>query len=316
MDVYNLHTMQKEEGVSSPLSVALGNFDGVHVGHAALITRAVEIAKARGIASAVWTFADGADALPNKPAANAITTTEEKLMLIAALGVDYAILESFERVRGYSPERFVKELLIGKCGAVCAVCGFNFRFGAGGLGTGDTLAELMRPYDCIVVPPVYADGIPVSSTGARLLIEAGDMEGAARLLGRPFSIDFPVVHGKKLGRTIGIPTINQQFPDGHVIPRSGIYACNVEIGAERFPGVANVGIRPTIAEDSHTVNCETHIIHYTGWLYGENIKVSFFKRLRDEIKFDSIDALRAQIERDIAGTLDYFSDEQRKECDS
>ena len=136
MDVYNLHTMQKEEGVSSPLAVVLGNFDGVHAGHADLITRAVTYAEAHGIASAVWTFADGAAALPNKPDVPAITTTEEKLALIGALGVDYAILEIFEAVRGYTPERFVNELLIGKCGASAAVCGFNFRFGAVGCGIG------------------------------------------------------------------------------------------------------------------------------------------------------------------------------------
>ncbi len=178
MDVYNLHTMQKEESISSPLSVALGNFDGVHLGHADLITRAVAYAKAHNIASAVWTFADGADALPNKPTASSITTTSEKLALIAELGVDYAILESFHEVRSLTPECFVKELLIEKCGAVCAVCGFNFRFGAGGLGNSDTLCELMRPYDCIVVPPVYHHGKLVSSTSIRLLIESGDMEAA------------------------------------------------------------------------------------------------------------------------------------------
>ena len=121
MDVYNLHTMQKEEGVSSPLAVVLGNFDGVHAGHADLITRAVTYAEAHGIASAVWTFADGAAALPNKPDVPAITTTEEKLALIGALGVDYAILESFASVRGYTPERFVNELLIGACGAAAAM---------------------------------------------------------------------------------------------------------------------------------------------------------------------------------------------------
>ena len=205
MDVYNLHTMQKEEGVSSPLAVVLGNFDGVHAGHADLITRAVTYAKVHGIASAVWTFADGAASLPNKPDARAITTTEEKLALIGSMGVDFAILESFEAVRGYTPERFVNELLIGKCGAAAAVCGFNFRFGAGGIGTGETLAALMAPRPCIIVPPVYVGDMLVSSTAIRACIEAGDMEGAAAMLGRPFSLTAPVVHGKELGRTIGIP---------------------------------------------------------------------------------------------------------------
>lgn len=308
MDVYNLHTNEKEEGVSSPLSVALGNFDGVHIGHADLISRAAAYAKAHGIASAVWTFADGADALPNKPAAHSITTTEEKLAQIAALGVDYAILESFEAVRGLSPERFVKEVLLAGCGAVCAVCGFNFRFGAGGIGTGDMLASLMAPLDCIVVPPVYLGGNLVSSTAVRQQIEAGDMEAAAEYLGRPFSINFPVVHGKELGRTIGIPTINQQFPAGHVIPKSGIYACTVTADGRTYPGVANVGTRPTIVGDNHIINCETHIIGYSGWLYDRCVRVEFGRRLRDEMKFGSVDALKVQIEKDIGEALRWLSE--------
>lgn len=311
MDVYNLHTMQKEEGVSSPLAVVLGNFDGVHAGHADLITRAVTYAKAHGIASAVWTFADGAASLPNKPDARAITTTEEKLALIGSMGVDFAILESFEAVRGYTPERFVNELLIGKCGAAAAVCGFNFRFGAGGIGTGETLAALMAPRPCIIVPPVYVGDMLVSSTAIRACIEAGDMERAAAMLGRPFSLTAPVVHGKELGRTIGIPTINQLFYEGGVIPKNGIYACRVDTPDGSFPGVANVGIRPTITEnDAHGINCETHIIGYSGWLYEEIVRVSFFTRLRDEMKFDGIGALQEQIRRDMDAALAYFSKKQ------
>ena len=299
--------MQREEGISSPLSAALGNFDGVHTGHAALISRAVEYARAHGIKSAVWTFSDDTAVLPNKPGVHCITDLVEKLELIRGLGVDYVLLEDFSRVRDYTPERFVRELLIKECGAVCAVCGFNFRFGAGGLGTGDTLRELMAPRECIVVPPVYIGDKLVSSTAIRRLIKEGDMEGTAQMLGRPFSIDFPVVKGKQLGRTIGIPTINQNFPDGHVIPKGGIYACTVDVAGETLLGVANVGTRPTIVNDTHAVNCETHIINYNGWLYGKNIKVAFHHRLRDEIRFDGIEALRAQIERDIAATVNYFS---------
>ena len=308
MDVYDLQKMQREEGVSSPLSVALGNFDGVHLGHADLIKRAVTYAAEHGIKSAVWTFSDDSAVLPNKPGAHRITATREKLELIRDLGVDYAFLEDFSLVRHYSPERFVRELLVDGCGAVCAVCGFNFRFGAGGLGNSDTLRELMSPLDCIIAPPVYIGGRLVSSTVIRLLIESGDMEGAQKLLGRPFFIDFPVVKGKQLGRTIGIPTINQNFPEGHVIPKGGIYACTVDIGGDIFLGVANIGTRPTVSNDSHSINCETHIINYNGWLYGKNIKVAFYKRLRDEIRFDGIDALRCQIGRDIESTLAYFSE--------
>ena len=317
MDIYDLRTMNREEGVGSPLlqtlpsglqtAVALGSFDGVHSGHAALIRRAVDFAKAHGIASAVWSFRDDASALPGK-SGSVLTTLREKLSLIASLGVDYALLEDFSRVRDYTPGRFVNELLIEGCGTVCAVCGFNFRFGKNGLGDCDTLRELMSPRECIVVPPVYRNGRLVSSSAIRLLIGAGEMEEAAVMLGRPFFIDFPVVHGKQLGRTIGIPTINQNFPEGHIIPKSGIYACTVDIGGDIFLGVSNVGLRPTVESGPHKINCETHIINYNGWLYGKSIKVSFYKRLRDEMKFAGVPELKAQIERDIASTSAYFAD--------
>lgn len=325
MDVYDLHKLREAEGkgltdsdgVSPPLmtaavperglAVALGSFDGVHVGHAALITRAVEFARSHGLRSAVWTFREDAPTLPGK-SGGVITTLHEKLSLIASLGVDFALLEDFSRVRDYSPERFVNELLKEKANVKAAVCGFNFRFGKMGLGDSDTLRELMGDGGCIIVPPVYRDGRLVSSTAIRLFISAGEMDKAADMLGRPFFIDFPVVHGKQLGRTIGIPTINQNFPEGHIIPKSGIYACTVDIGGDIFLGVSNVGTRPTIKNDRHVINCETHIINYNGWLYGKDIKVSFHKRLRDEMKFPDIDSLKAQIGRDIVSTKEYFSD--------
>ncbi|MBQ2765711.1 MAG: bifunctional riboflavin kinase/FAD synthetase [Clostridia bacterium] len=306
MNVINLQTSRKEEGISSPLSVALGNFDGVHKGHTELIRRAVAFAREHGIKSAVWTFSDGAAVLPNKPDVPAVTTTEEKLSLIRSLGVDYAILEDFERVRKMSPEAFVSDILIKKCRAQAVVCGFNFRFGACGAGDADTLRRLISPRECIVVEPVYVGERLVSSSAIRRLIEAGDMECAAELLGHPFAINFPVAEGKHLGRTIGIPTINQNFPGGHIIPRSGVYVCKVYIAEGEYIGITNVGVRPTVEDGERRVNCETHIIGYDGWLYGQKVRVEFHKHLRDEERFESLDALRAQIQRDICSAKAYF----------
>ena len=125
------------------------------------------------------------------------------------------------------------------------------------------------------------------------------MEKAEELLSRPFSVNLPVLHGKKLGRTIGIPTVNQDFPEGHLIPKTGIYVCTVSFDGKEYPGVANVGIRPSIENDTHRLNCETHIIGFDGDLYGKKIRISFHKRIRDEIRFDSIDGLKARIGKDI-----------------
>ncbi len=307
MDVIDLHTMKREEGISSPLSVALGNFDGVHIGHAELIRRAVGYANEHGIKSAVWTFADSESVLPNKPGTLALTSTAEKLSHIAGLGVDYAILADFESVRNLSPEEFVADVLLDKCKTEAAVCGFNFRFGKGGTGNAQMLRRLMAERECIIVDPVYANGRLVSSSAVRTLIESGDMEAASEMLGRAFSVTLQVVEGKRLGRTIGIPTINQNFPEGHIIPARGIYACTVETPDGVYPGAANVGLRPTVESGVDRANCETHIIGYNGCLYGENVRVSFYKRLRPEQKFPSVDELRAQIQLDIVETNNYFS---------
>jgi len=314
MYVYNLHTMKREESVSSPFSVALGNFDGVHLGHAELIKKCVEHAKSKHIASAVWTFSDNAGQLPNKPGVPYITSAAEKLKLIASLGVDFAILEDFEDVRGLSPEDFVRQRLVGQYGAVCAVCGYNFRFGKGGAGTGETLAQLMKPYECMIVPPFYCEDAPVSSSAVRRLIEDGDMMSARRLLGRPFFINSEVVHGKELGRTMGIPTINQFFEKGQIVPKHGIYACIVNICGIPYKGVTNVGVRPTVDGESGKVNCETHIIDFEGWLYGETVKVSFIDKLRDEQRFSDITVLRAQIKKDAEAAHLRLSREDLTNC--
>ena len=307
MELYDLKSMTREESARSPLSVALGNFDGVHRGHAVLIKHAVLYARQHQIKSAVWTFANEGSAIPNKPDTPAITTMREKLSLIRELGVDYVFLEDFGAVRDLSPERFVNEVLMRDVGAVCAVCGFNFRFGASGAGDSGALRRLMSPFDTIVVPPVYVNGQLVSSSSVRTLVEDGDMEGAAVLLGHSFSLDLPVVTGKQLGRTIGIPTINQDFPHGHIIPKHGIYACRATVDGKDYAAVTNIGTRPSVDGDSQNVNCETHIIDYMGDLYGQHVRICFCRRLRDEMKFSDIDKLRCAIECDIAQAREYFS---------
>lgn len=286
--------------------LALGNFDGVHLGHQRLFGEALEMKKAGvGKYTCAWTFTSLA-----KPdgAMECLTDMNTKLSLFAEYGLDFAVFESFEEIRSLSCGDFVSRCLSEKLRAGGVVCGFNFRFGKGGSGDAPLLCSLARDAGiaCRVVDPVTADGQTVSSTLIRSLLQKGDAEGAARLLGHPFSISFPVVHGKALGRTIGIPTINQTFPEGHLIPRTGIYACSCYIGGEIYLCVSNVGVRPTVSENG-AVNCETHIINYSGDLYGKEVRVELYERLRDEMKFDSLDALRRQIKIDIAECLDYFA---------
>lgn len=237
-------------------------------------------------------------------------TLDDKLKIFGELGVGRVYLGDFEAMRDLSPEEFVNGVLKAQANAVWAVCGFNFRFGKGGLGTPDELVRLMDGR-ALVIDPVTVGDQTVSSSLIRSFIEKGEPERAAAMLGRPFYINFPVIHGKHLGRCIGAPTINQDFPSGHIIPECGVYACKVFVGGTEYNGVANVGSHPTV-DNSAPVNCETHIIDYSGWLYGQRIKVSFYKKIRDEKKFSSVDDLIAQIKQDIACVKEYFNTEDQK----
>lgn len=307
----DLKTKKEISEPDAPLAIALGYFDGVHIGHAALISAMQEEARKKGLKTAVWTFTQPlTNTLSFVKKGPILTTAEEKLAIFRDLGLDYAIFVDFNAVRNLSPEDFVALMLRRQCRCELAVCGFNFRFGAGASGDAEQLLSLMKNTggDAKVVPPVIRGKRIVSSSVIREFIENGDMESAADFLGRPFSIYFPVVRGNMLGRKIGIPTINQNFPPNHIIPRPGVYCCTCDVEGSIYLGVANIGIRPTISDEVLVPNCETHIIHYSGLLYGKKIKVTFYHRLRDEKKFDSIHALQDAVKKDIADTIAYFSD--------
>ncbi len=311
MTIYKLPEMTVTALPDRPLAVALGNFDGVHCGHERLLSSVRKVAaEIPGCVSAVWSFttlakesAEGREIIP------ALTTTVEKLRWIAAAGVEYAILEDFEDMRSFSPDEFALSYLLGKLRCVAVVCGFNFRFGKGGMGDAGYLAGLLedRGVAVTVMPPVFSGSRIISSTWIRAAVAAGDMEEAAALLGHPFSICFPVIYGNQLGRTIGLPTINQDFPPGHIIPQHGIYACVCTVGARRYAAVANVGIRPTVSS-SGAVNCETHIMDYDGFLYGKSIRVEFYHRLRAERKFANVTELKTAIQDDVLQARAYFAD--------
>lgn len=301
-----INITDKEAGYSlcDTCVIALGNFDGVHIAHTALLSKTVAVAKERKTYSAVFTFSEHSEKILKSRNVLSITSLEEKLELFRKIGIDKVFLADFEKVRDYTPRRFADEILKEKINAEFVVCGYDFKFGVRGSGNSSDLTELMNG-NTFVMPPVMNGNEAVSSTLIRKVIETGDVEYARELLGRPYFIEFLVVHGKELGRSIGVPTINQNFPDGYVIPEKGVYACRVNTDMGEYIGVANVGVHPTVAT-SDKVNCETFIIDFDGSLYDKTIKVSFYKKLRDEIKFESLEALKAQIEKDIDKTRNYF----------
>ena len=228
-----------------------------------------------------------------------LTSLGEKLRLFSESGVDFVCLADFPSVRDLSPEAFLNELCLAtSCRG--AICGYNFRFGKGGAGNSDTLCRYFdKPYLCgaSVVPEITVDGAPVSSSRIRACLGTGDVRTAAALLGRPYALDAPVVHGKRLGRTIGFPTANQYFPPARLIPAYGVYAtrCHTPYGV--FSGVSNVGEHPTV--DAHArVNCETYILGLSRNLYGKRIRVEFVQYLRPEQRFADLDELTAAIRND------------------
>ncbi len=288
--------------------IALGTFDGVHTAHKALLTCAVELSKKRGFASGAWCFSDIPAALFNKDSSPPLTTTSQKIREILASGVDFVAVADFSRFKDISSEDFIADVIKGDLHAVGAVCGFNHRFGKGGAGDSSMLLASFGEDNTCIMPRLEIDGETVSSSAIRSHISNGEIERANLLLGRCLSFCTKVIEGKKLGRTLGFPTANLNFPDGIIIPKIGVYAvqCILE-GGERYIGVANVGLRPTVEEGVKTPNCEVYMIGYSGELYDREICVEFHSYLREETKFLNTDKLSEAIKLDIARAEAYFA---------
>ena len=278
-------------------AVALGNFDGVHIAHRELLSRAVKLKKENTTSLVgAWTFSKNPLEYFVKNAPKAICSPEKKAEIMLSCGLDFVVLADFGIYKDMSHEDFC-EYLKSDIGAECVVCGYNFRFGQGGRGNPEYLMSVFGKDKTEVVSEVDYGGVPVSSTRIRALIENGDIQLANTLLGRSFSLVGDVVHGKQLGRNIGCPTANQCFDNGNIIPKNGIYATRCIIDGNVYIGVTNVGVRPTV-EDSKNVNAETYILDFDGDIYGKKIEIEFIEYLRAEIKFSSLDELKNAILND------------------
>lgn len=292
----------------TPTVLCLGNFDGVHLAHAALLRAGRKLAHDLSAADAaipsvlcgVFCFISpsGDYFLNENTRPTHLTTLKERLNALQALKADVVWLCEFPSVRDLSPAAFI-DLLQNHCGCIGVACGYNHRFGKAAQGSPERLIEAFGADRTVVLPALEIDGLPVSSSRIRACLLAGDAETAERLLGHPYTLDATVVHGKSLGHTWGFPTANQYFPTDRLIPAHGVYAVLCHTSDGIYPGVANIGLRPTV-EDPTRVNCETHIIGFAGDLYGRPLKVEFLKFIRPEQKFESVEALTAAIRRDTA----------------
>lgn len=297
------------QGLESESSVALGTFDGVHLGHRRLVALTVEMAKENGLVPVAFTFANHPLAVIGQGGGPPmITTGREKVDLLFGLGVEVVVDQVFDReFASLSPEAFARDILAGKMRARRVVVGFNYSFGARGAGTPDILARLGERlgFSVTVVPPVRVGAEVVSSSEIRRAIQDGDVEKAARLLGRPYSLSGPVVAGRGQGRTLGYPTANVQLASGICLPKDGVYAVKVRVGdapgagpqgGPILDGICNIGSNPTFSGKERTL--EVHIFGLSESLYGRWLEVFFAVRLRGEIKFDTPYLLARQIHLD------------------
>lgn len=287
-------------------AVAIGNFDGVHLGHRQVLSRLAEMARTRGLSAWVYTF-DPPPTMVIAPERHQprLVTLPRKLELLADLGIAGVVVEPFTPAfAAQSAETFARLVLRDRLSAAVVVVGWDFRFGAGRDGDSDALRAAARGLDVEQVAPFLMEGAPVSSSRIRRLITAGSVEEAAKLLGRPHRLSGKVVHGDARGRTIGVPTANLQS-DVECLPAAGVYAVSVGLPAveagkarARRLGVLNVGVRPTF--NGTELRVEAHVLDWEGDLYGQHLDLDLLALIREERRFSSVDALVAQIRQDIA----------------
>ncbi len=295
-------SIEQARGQIAGAALAIGNFDGVHLGHQALLAATLEASKRRGTPAAALTFEPHPGRfLSPKVAPRLLTTPGRKLELLQEAGLDAVVVQPFDRAFAAIPARdFVDRLLVADLGVGDVAVGEDFTFGRGRAGRVADLEAWLKLGGArlVVVPKIRCEGVPVSSTRIRELVLEGRVEAAAPLLGRPFDVDGTVVAGMGRGRTLGFPTANVQ-PDSELLPPNGVYAVTGRCPAGEFPGAANLGRKPTFGEGAPQ-SLEVHLVGYGGpSLLGTRMRVAFVARLRDELRFPSVEALVGQIRADV-----------------
>ncbi len=310
MKVYHLSYPNHLYNENEAYSLAIGFFDGVHTGHRAVIQEAKEKGKELGIKTAVMTF----DPHPSlvlggrKEPVFYITPLEQKIDILKELEVDAVFVVRFTSdFAKLTPQQFI-EAFIKDANVLHVTAGFDFTFGAFGKGTMKEMEELSEgAYSVSVVGKKEYSGDKISSTRIRAALKSGDMEEVQALLGRPFMVTGVVVHGDKRGRTINFPTANVQPKEGQFIPATGVYVVKFQVQEKWYEGVCNVGFKPTFNDPKEKkLSIEVHIFAFDQNIYGEEVAVHWYKRIREEQKFNGLEELKAQLIKDKATALDYF----------
>lgn len=296
MEIYN-----KILNSSEKTSVILGFFDGIHKGHLSVINSGISYAKKNNLKSVVFTFEKNPRLEFDKsnPNSTSIITRKDKIRILSELGVDIVYFIPFGEVRNMTPEDFFNDIIIGKFNAGFVSCGFNYHFGRNGEGDTNLLKDLCNKnnIDINISLPVSYKGEYVSSTRIRKLLKEGNIKLINELLGKKFSFTSKVVHGKALGRTIDIPTINQIFEDNFAVMKFGVYATTALIDGKNYYGLTNIGVKPTVTDENKVI-CETWFPEFSGNLYDREITLFFIDFIREEKKFDNLNSLKLQIIKD------------------
>lgn len=277
-------------------AVALGFFDGLHIGHRKVLAQVVE-QKQNGLVSLCFTFAQSPKSILRGTSESALVSENDKLKILDEIGIEHTVCADFRAIMNMSAEEFVSEILAKQLRAKFAACGFNYRFGKNGEGDSETLKRLCTEHgiEVVVVPPKISEGEVVSSTLIRGLIGEGKVRRANELLGSEFGFCSTIEHGKRLGRQLGTPTINQPLCHELVVPRFGVYASAVTLeNGDVYCGVTNIGVKPTVGKFAPL--CETWMPDYKGGeIYGETADIRLLDFVREEKKFDNIDMLKTAI---------------------
>lgn len=288
-----------DEPIGSPTSATIGNFDGVHMGHKRILAAVKQSAMEKGVGSCVITFHPHPQKVLRNIDVPLLLPMRERLRLLEAEGIDFAACYTFTKeIAAMTAEEFVNEILVGKLHIRHLIVGPDFSFGKNREGNADLLRKLGEEhgFEIEVAEPLLIGGEVVSSSAIRKLLKEGDMKKAAAFLGYDFYVEGSVVEGEKRGRQIGYPTANLET-DWEILPKEGVYATRSRVDGEKFDSITNIGYRPTFGESRLLI--ETHIFDFSGDIYKKRLAVEFVERIRDERRFDGVDALVAQIGRDV-----------------
>ncbi|MGI6664683.1 MAG: bifunctional riboflavin kinase/FAD synthetase [Christensenellaceae bacterium] len=305
-----MELFKREIGKNKNNAVAIGTFDGLHIAHQVILAQLKSAAEALGGNAIVYTFYNVPAAF-FAPTKKALFTKTEKVAAFQKTGIDYLDIHTFNATLAKTPREAFADYLVDTLGAATVVVGYDFHFGANAAGDARFLQAYLakRRVAVEIIEEVDLDDIPISSTYIRKALRIGDVTAAARMLGRPYSMAGEVVTGRKVGRTLGFPTINMEIPEEKLAPEYGVYATEVIIAGKCYQGVTNIGLRPTV-ETRENVICETYLFDTEENFYGKTAEVFFLQQIRREEKFSSLQALQEQIEKDKRAAQIYFANKK------